>query len=54
MSVGRGLRIRVLMINATFNNILVISLAVSFIGGGNRSTWRKPPTCLKSLTNFIT
>jgi len=29
-------------------------LAVSFIGGGNRSTRRKPPTCRKSLTNFIT
>jgi hypothetical protein len=27
---------------------------VSFIGGGNRSTQRKPPTCLKSLTNLIT
>ena len=27
---------------------------VSFIGGGNRSTWRKPQTCRKSLTNFIT
>ena len=27
---------------------------VSFIGGGNRSTQRKPPTCYKSLTNFIT
>jgi hypothetical protein len=26
-------------------------VAVSFIGGGNR---RKPPTCRKSLTNFIT
>jgi hypothetical protein len=26
-------------------------VAVSFIGGGN---WRKPPTCPKSLTNFIT
>jgi hypothetical protein len=25
---------------------------VSFIGGGNRSIWRKPPTCRKSLTNF--
>jgi hypothetical protein len=24
---------------------------ISFIGGGNR---RKPPTCRKSLTNFIT
>jgi len=25
----------------------------SFIGGGNRSTRRKPPTCRKLLTNFI-
>ena len=29
-------------------------MAVSFIGGGNRRTWRKPLTCRKSLTNFIT
>jgi hypothetical protein len=29
-------------------------VAVSFTGGGNRSIWRKPPTCRKSLTNFIT
>jgi hypothetical protein len=30
--------------------ILVLSyiVAISFIGGGNRSTWRKPPTCCKS------
>jgi hypothetical protein len=28
--------------------------AVSFIGGGNLSTWRKPLTCRKSLTNLIT
>ena len=33
-----------------FNNISVILVAVSFIGGGNR---RKPPTCRKSLTKFI-
>jgi len=26
-------------------------VAASFIGGGNR---RKPPTCRKSLANFIT
>jgi len=26
----------------------------SFIDGGNRSTQGKPPTCRKSLTNFIT
>jgi hypothetical protein len=29
-------------------------VAVSFIGGGNLSTQRKPPTCRKSLTNFTT
>jgi len=29
-------------------------VAVSFIGGGNRNTRRKPPTCHKSLINFIT
>ena len=29
-------------------------MAVSFIGEGNRRTQRKPPTCHKSLTNFIT
>jgi hypothetical protein len=29
-------------------------LAVSFIDGGNQSTVRKPLTCRKSLTNFIT
>ena len=29
-------------------------VAVSFIGGGNQSTQRKPPTCRKSLTSFIT
>ena len=28
-------------------------MAVSFIGGGNRSTRRKPLTCHKSLTKFI-
>jgi len=29
-------------------------MAVNFIGGGNRNAQRKPPTCRKSLTNFIT
>ena len=29
-------------------------VAVGFIGGGNWNTRRKPPTCHKSLTNFIT
>ena len=31
-----------------------VSVLVSFIGGGNRRTRRKSPTCRKSLTNFIT
>jgi hypothetical protein len=35
----------VTVFNTTFNNI---SVTVSFIGGGNQSTQRKP------LTNFIT
>jgi len=30
------------MFNTTLNNISVISWCVSFIGGGNRSTRRKP------------
>ena len=29
-------------------------VAVSFIDGGYRRTRRKPPTCRKSLTSFIT
>jgi len=29
-------------------------VAVSFIGGGNWSTWRKPATCRRSLINFFT
>jgi hypothetical protein len=33
--------------NVTFNNISVI-VAVSFIGGGNRSVRTKQPTCRKS------
>jgi hypothetical protein len=33
-----------------FSYIAVVSL----IGGGNRRTRRKPPTCRKSPTNFIT
>ena len=40
--------------NATFNNIFSYIVAVSLIGEGNQSTQRKPPTCRKSLTNFIT
>jgi hypothetical protein len=35
-----------------FNNISVISIAVNFIGGRHRSTWRKPLTCRKSMINI--
>ena len=49
-----NIRVKVMVNNATFNNILSYIVAICFIDGGNRSTWRKPPTCRKSLTNFIT
>ena len=42
--------VKIMMFNATFNNISVI--ADSFIGGGNRSTSRKTSTCHKSLTTI--
>ena len=52
---GKILRVRFLVLNATFNNITVIIIvAVCFISGGNRNTRRKSLTCRKSLTNFIT
>jgi hypothetical protein len=41
-----------MVFNATFNNISVI-VVVGFIGGGNWSTRKKPPTCHKSPTNFV-
>ena len=31
-----------------FQQYFSFIIAVSFISGGNRSTWRKPPTCRKS------
>jgi len=40
--------IKVLVFYATFNNICYI-VADSFIGGGNWSTLRKPPTCCKTM-----
>jgi hypothetical protein len=43
-----------MVFNATFQQYFSYVVAVSFIGGGNRSTRRKPPTCRRSLTNFIT
>ena len=43
-----------MVFNATFNKYFSYIMVVSFIGGGNRSFRREPPTCRKSLTNFIT
>ena len=52
ISIGWYLWFWFMVFNATFNNISVIYLVVSFIGGGNRCTRRKAPICLKSPTNF--
>jgi len=41
----KGLR-GVMVFNTTFNNSSVISWRSIYIGGGNRSTRRKPLTCL--------
>jgi hypothetical protein len=46
--------VRAMVLNATFNYISVILWRSVFMGGGNRSTRRKPPTCRKSVTHFIT
>jgi hypothetical protein len=43
-----------LCLKCHFQQYFSYSMAGSFISGGNRSTRRKPPTCNKSLTNFIT
>jgi hypothetical protein len=40
-----------MVFNANFKQYFSYIVSVSFIGGGNRT---KPPTCCKSLTNFIT
>ena len=37
-----------------FQQYFSFIVAVSFIGGGHRSTQRKPPTCQKLHTNLIT
>ena len=37
-----------------FQQYLSYMMVVHFIGGGNGRTQRKPATCRKSLTNFIT
>jgi midasin (ATPase involved in ribosome maturation) len=45
--------VMVMVFNATFNNISVISVvAVSFFGGKNRNTWRKT-TDLPQVTDKL-
>jgi hypothetical protein len=41
-------------ISPHFHQYFSYIVSVSFIGGGNQTSRRKPPTCRKSLTNFIT
>ena len=54
--IGTSRLVWFMVLNASFNNISVDSyiVAVCFIGGRNRSIRKKPPTCRKSLANFIT
>ena len=42
-----------MVFNATFNTISVISWRSVLLLGGNQRNWRKQLTCRKSLTNFI-
>ena len=50
-----SLRIRIILFNVIFNNVSVISWqSCNCIGGGNRRIGRKPSTCRKSMTKFIT
>ena len=47
--------VKVMVFNVTFNNISAMSWGtVLLVPGRNRSTRGIPPTCRKSLTNFIT
>ena len=46
-------KVRVVVFNATLNNrFFSYIVAVIFIGRGNQSIRRKPPTCSKSLKNI--
>jgi len=50
-----GWFVRFMVFIATFNKqYFSYIVVVNFISRGSRSTRRKPPTCRKSLTNFIT
>jgi hypothetical protein len=51
----RGLpRVRIRVFNATFNNILVIMWHHILLVEETGVSGKKPSTCCKSLTNFIT
>ena len=45
-------RVRVMVLDATFKNISVISWRSALLMEESVGTLRKPPTCRKSLTNF--
>ena len=45
---------RVMVFDATFNNISVIFCQSVLINGGNWSNYRKSPICRKPLASFIT
>ena len=49
-----NVRVSIMVFNATFNNISVISWRSVLLVGGKWSTRRKPSTCRKSMTHFIT
>jgi hypothetical protein len=49
-TLGLGLELLCLTPLSTLFQLYI--MAVSFIGGGNQSTWKKPLTCCKSLTNL--
>jgi hypothetical protein len=51
---SNSLFVCLMVFNATFNTIPVMSRRSSSIGGENRRIQKKSPTCRKSLTNFIT
>ena len=52
---GEGLRVGgCYIVYGYFQQYFSYIVAVSFIDGGDQSTWRKPLTCRTSLINFIT